>query len=502
MTGFLKCCLAFAATHAGEGVPEVVRLKVGTEVVVEVIEFDEAKGIKGRRVDDGGLLDIAFDQMLAEDARRIRASQGFLPDEPEPVMVEAKKVKLMVGQEFTGRIVEQGTASFKLRRGAQTWEFQRAGVRSITDVQVDALEVYDGEELYAEELARRNPQTALDHYNLALFCESLQLWPRVKEHLAQSLQLEPSFKAEIIDAKAKRATLRIESGEDSALLGKAQRLAQRDNYDAALAMIDEFLTRKPGSALKPEFDKQRKTIAAQREKWLKQQVIVHFFNYAERVARQIAGEKESSLKQARQRMETEGSAQIIEATAKWLKVKPAEVQAEWENPKRNQASPHYATYGAGTFTLDSIEEIQRGLQEQEEVAKKPDPNAGNTGAEQGDYLDKIKKILEQKRKEAEEAAKNKGKKKAPQKRGPEIADVPPTADEWWAAASNDEKTQYLLAWWADHDPHVIIMKVNATACPQCAGEGLLRYFDRDGDNKFVPCSRCKSLGIDRALRYH
>jgi hypothetical protein len=502
LCALLLAVAAWSPGSAGEGMTEVVRLKVGTEVVVEIVEFDEAKGITGRRVDDGSLLEIRFDQMLADDARRIRAGAGFLPDEPEPVMVEAVRVKLVGGAEFTGRIVEQGTTSFKLRRGVQTWDFQRSGVRSITPVEVDALEVLDAEQYYAEELARRNPQVALDHYNLALFCESLQLWTRVKEHLAQSLALDGAFKAEIIDAKVKRATLRIEAGEDSALLGKAQRLAQRDQYDAALAVIDEFLQKKPGSALKSEFDKQRKAFAQQREKWLKQQVIVHFFNFAERVARQIVAEKEASLKQARQRIEVEGTTSIIEATAKWLKVKPDEVQKEWENPARNKASVHYATYGAGTFTLDSVEAVQDGLNQQPDAVVKEDPAAGNAGSDQGDYLDKIKKILEQKRKEAEAAAKNQGKKKTPEKRGPEIADVPPTADEWWAAASTDEKVQYLLAWWVDHDPHAKqFRRVAATECPQCGGEGVIRYFDRGGDNKFVPCSRCKSLGIDRALRY-
>ena len=231
-------------------------------------------------------------------------------------------------------------------------------------------------------------------------------------------------------------------------------------------------------------------------------MIIHFFNFAERVARQIVAEKEASLKQSRQRIEVEGTTQIIEATAKWLKVKPEEVQKEWENPARNKASVHYASYGAGTFTLDSVEAVQEGLNQQGEAIVKADPAAGNAGSDQGDYLDKIKKILEQKRKEAEEAAKNKGKKKAPEKRGPEIADVPPTADEWWAAASTDERVQYLLAWWVDHDPSAKqFRRVAATACPQCSGEGVIRFFDRGGDNKFVPCSRCKSLGIDRALRY-
>src|SRR5262245_18670308 len=146
MTTFLHCALAAAAALAAlaavDEPAEVVRLKVGTEVVVDVVDFDEAKGIRGRRVDDGAPLDISFGRMVPEDARAIRGRRGYLPDEAESIIVEAMKVRFMTGGEIVGIIVEQGTETFKLRRGAQTTELQRSGVRSITPVQVDALDVY------------------------------------------------------------------------------------------------------------------------------------------------------------------------------------------------------------------------------------------------------------------------------------------------------------------------------------------------------------------------
>lgn len=496
------CAGAFAAEGGTEGAPEVVRLKVGSEVVIDVLEFDEAKGVRGRRVDDGALIDIAFDQMAAEDARRIRAAHGYLPDEPEPVLVEAMRVRLTTGQEFVGIIVEQGVETLELRKGAQTWTLRRSGIREIAPIQVDALEVHDGEELYAQELARRNPQQALDHYNLALWCESLQLWTRVREHLARVKELDPAFKADIVASKDKRAELRQESGEDSAELAKAQRFAQRQSYDTALALLDGLLERKPGSALRPEIEKTRKTLERQRAKWLKEQTIVHFFTYLERVARQIANEQGVGYKQARQRMELEGSKLAAEATAKWLKVATEDVERAWNDPERNTASPHYATYGAGTFTLGSIEAIQKGLVDEKDAGKGAEPGAGDDGAEAQDYLDKIKKILEEKQKKAAEAAKNKGKPQEKKKRGPEIADVPPTPEEWWEKANSEERTQYVLAWWADHDPQVQIIRYDARVCVQCTGEGLMRFIDRGGEQKWIPCDRCKTLGIDRILRYH
>ena len=91
--------------------PQVIRLKVGTEVVGVIVPdgFIESKGVRIKRVDDDSLLDIGFDQMLPEDARRIRGQHGYLPDEPDPILVDAMKVTFLDGSELIGIIVEQGT---------------------------------------------------------------------------------------------------------------------------------------------------------------------------------------------------------------------------------------------------------------------------------------------------------------------------------------------------------------------------------------------------------
>jgi tetratricopeptide (TPR) repeat protein len=408
----------------------------------------------------------------------------------------------MNGEEFLGVIVEQGSESFKLRQGTKVWELVRARVREIVPVQVDALDVLDPEELYAQELARRSPSTALEFYNLAVFCESLQLWARAKQNLEEVQKLDPQFKSDIVRGKIRRAELRMESSEDSALLAKAQRLAQRDLYDQALAILDEFLSRKPGSPLRAEFEKARRALAGQRDKWIRGQVIFHFFIQIERIARSIAADPHVSSKEARKTMETEGTTRALETAANALKVKVEEVRAVWEDPKRQTASMHYAGYGSGTWTLGDMDAVLKGL-----VKEDPDEAAANaaqsdSGSGDESLEDKVRKLLDQKKKAQEEAQKrSKSGGKQPQAKGPEIADIPPTEDEWWASVGTDERTEYLLAWWADHDPHVKV-KPDARACSACAGKGILKYFDRSGDDKWVPCPRCKGAQIDRILRYH
>ena len=497
----LALALAFAGPTPRQETPEVIRLKVGAEVVGIVTEFDEARGVRIQRVDDDALLDVTFDQMLPEDARRLRAAKGYLPDEPEPLVVQASRIRMMNGEEFTGLIVEQGLDGFKFRQGSKVWDLKRERVREITPVQVDALEVYDPEELYAQELARRSPTAALDHYNMSLYCESLQLWAQAKEHLTRVKELEPAFKADIVAGKVKRAEMRMESSEDSEKLAKAQRFAQREQYDAALVLIADFLEKKPNSALKVEFEKTSRSIERQRAKWIRGQVIFNFFIFIDRTARSIATDSATSCKEARKKIELEGTKMALEATAAALKVKVEEVRSLWEDPKRQTASPHYASYGSGTWTLGDMELVTKGLVK-DDGKQKADAEKADAADGQDSLEDKIKKLLEKKKKEQEEAAKKaaQGGAKEKKKAKAEIADIPPTDDDWWAQTPADEKTDYLLAWWADHDANVKVTP-KGMPCAVCTGTGVIKFIDRSGDDKWVPCPRCKGAQIDRILHY-
>jgi len=508
LAGSIATLPARAAPGEGDGEDvQVIRLRVGTEIVGVVTPdgFDEAHGVRVRRVDDDALLDIGVDQMLPEDARRIRAAHGYMPDDPDPILVDAMRIKFLDGSELTGVILEQDTDTIKFKHGAGApTVLKRSGVRSVEPVKVDALEVYDAEELYGRELAARNPATALDHYNVALYCESLQLWAHAKEHLAKAVEIDASFKEPgVVAQKQKQYERRIEAGEDSELINKALRMARHDQYDAALANLDEFLKAKSGSALRPDAEKVRGRIVKQREHWLGEQTIVYFFTHVDRAIRKIAAEPKATPKEDRKRVETEVTKAAIDTTAKYLKVAPSDVQRVWEDMKRQTASPHFGSYGSGTWTL-GLEAAMKGLTP-EDPNKKAD--AAAKPAKDESLEDRIKKLLEEKKKAQEEANK-KGKKGGPQQQakkmasGPQIADIPPTEEEWWATLTIDEKTGYLTAWWAEHEPNAKVYRVDQTPCAACSGLGSLRYVNPDGQEMAKPCPRCKGLQFDRVVRFH
>jgi hypothetical protein len=420
-------------------------------------------------------------------------------------MVDAMKVTFLDGSELIGLIVEQGTETIKLRRGVNTQDLRRATVRAIEPVKVDALEVFDAEELYGRELAAKNPTTALDHYNVALYCESLQLWAHAKEELGHVSELDPQFKADLVAAKTKQYERRMEASEDQETIMRASRMVRRDDYNGALALLDDFLQKKPNSVLRADAEKARNRFEKARQQWLSEQVVANFFGFLERSIRKVATDPKSTPKDTRKYVEVEATKNALEATAKFLKAPVAEVQKIWENPKRQTASPHSGSYGSGTWTL-GLEAALKGL-----VKEDPDKKAANaSGAGKDASLeDRIKDLLEKKKEqeEAQKRAKEKGKqgsgkqpKQAPV--GPQVYDVPPKEEEWWPTLSGDEKTQYLTAWWAEHEPNLKIMRFDQLACGMCAGVGMIRYFNGDGQEAAKPCARCKGLGFDRIVRFH
>lgn len=499
MIAFLLATLAGAGWTRPVDPAEVqlIRLEVGAEVVVEVLEFDEGLGVKVQRVDDGSILELRWDQMLADDVRRIRASRGFLPDEPEPIFTDATKITLTTGVELVGILEQNNEETFTLRQGGKSWNLRWSGVRLRETVQVDALEVYDAEDLYTQKLYEKTPDTALDHYNLALYCESLQLWDKARAHLEQAREREPEFKASTVDSKLKRCELRMQSSEDSDLLGRVSRLANREEYDEAIALLEGFFQERADSPLLGEARREEIKLREARTRWLRARVVSAFFAHVDRYATRIAQDENVTAIDARMQMELEATKAALEMAANQFSTTIEETTGIWEAKDRPHASPRTASYGGGSFTLgkdllfDGMDEKDLASAKEEEESERP--AAGES------LEDRIKKVIEERKRQAEERKKEAGKNKKQEFRL--RTDVPPTQDEWWASSPVAEKKSYLMAYWAERDPHVHVIRVSPRSCRTCQGTGVLRFFDRDHNDGQAPCPRCKTGRVDRVVKF-
>jgi len=484
---------------------EVLRLKIGQEIVGELVEetFDEAVGVTVRRIDDGALVPLRWEQLDPADVQRVRGRFGYLPDEPEPIYVEAVRLTLARGGQIVGTIVEQNEESFVFKQGNSLLPLRWDNLRGREVVQVDVLEVYDPEEYYQQQLFVLQPQSALDHYNVSLMCESLQLWSRVKEHLEIARSLDAGLKEGTLEDKRKRAQLRIDSGADSAQLSQAVRLARREHFTEALALLEQLLQKGSGSRLQGEAVRERAKIVKQRAQWLDDKVAANFFSFVDRLAQKIASTPDIGLSEARKQMELEAADASLLATAEYLRVPVEEVKEVWESPDRPIGATRAASYGGGTFTLGN-ERVMKGLLEEDKdkAAAKSTKEGGKPGdsTEPATLEDKIKRMLEEK-KQQREAQEKKAKDKKKETKQRRIADVKPTADEWWAAARTQERVDYLKAFWVERDSHVRVLKILARNCSACAGAGFFHFSTQTGQDGRQECSRCKTLGFDRIVHY-
>ncbi len=490
-----------------EDAAEVIRLKVGVEVVGRITDFDEARGVSMLRAGDHSFLEITWDQMHPEDVRRIRADRGYLPDESEPIYVEATRVLLTTGVEMVGRIVESNEETFVLRdaKGART--LRHAQVREREKMQVNALLVFDGEELYAEQLYSGEPQTALDHYNLALLSESLFLWNRVKEHLDQALALDPSFKEEIIGAKLKRAELRLSVEAEAQVLSEANQLANARHFLEALKKIEGFIDQNPQSPLLAEFAKDQKKIEQMRGKWLKEQVAVNFFALIERFAGRLALDTQVAIQEARKQMDQEATRLVMESLGKKLDAMVEEIEKIWASPDRIFGSAHTFSYGAGSFTLGAEKALEGFEKEGDEKNKAGGEGAAGekaAGKEKGgeeSLKERLEKLIAERKKQQEQREKQGPKSKKAQQAT--IYDVPPTQEEWWTSFSTtNERKAYLMAFWAERDEHVKKIGVSPRTCVRCSGEGILTISTQEKGEVQQPCDRCKGLRVDRVVKVH
>src|SRR5262245_63567978 len=72
---------------------EALRLRDGTLLFGEVLAHEES-GVRVRRFDNGGVVDLRWDHLIPEEAERLREAYGYLDKENEGHRVLADRVQI------------------------------------------------------------------------------------------------------------------------------------------------------------------------------------------------------------------------------------------------------------------------------------------------------------------------------------------------------------------------------------------------------------------------
>lgn len=490
-----------ALAPAREEQPVVLRLADGsTEVSGSILDdgFDEATGITLRRDDNGGILELRWDQIWSDDVARIKRSRGYLGDDLQPVLVPALKVTTFTGDELLGVEEKRDATTLHLRRRDNVTPIPIKNIKRIAAVTVDALEVENPANVLERMKAGMDPAQAVEWYNLGLTAEALTLYEQAQSSFEKCLDLDATFsKRDLIDERVKGLAIKIKEREQTAELNRIVALKMHGEFDAALAASAKFVQTWPASQLRPLVEREIRDVSGRRLKSLSVKIRADFYAYLRSTAQTVARDREKKLGEAMTWAKDTAYKDVTDKLMALYSIGEKEVAELWEQ-RGLEGSPQVSSYGGGTFVLkdDAKKGYEKGKVDPTEA--KPAPSAGGEKSLEEKIADKLKEAA------AARAAANKKKVQ----KADTIADVPPTPEEWWAGAATEERAAFLMAFFAEHAGRVRVISLEQRRCVLCDGTGILQAVavssaqqQSEKDQGPPPCSRCKSLTFDRIVKY-
>lgn len=435
-----------------------IRTRNGDLLSGEITSHDD-KGFTLHRHDTGGDVTIAWEQLDADEAKRVQDLLK-LPEEKEELMIDGSRLTLDDGTTVEGKITDDRPDLVVIKTLTGNRQVPRARIQKVDPVQIPALAFCTAQELYDQQAKSLDAKDAKAQYAMGQFCIRVKLFDKAKEHFDAALALDPSMGPEIqkrlsvVDRTAKES-------EAQALKDQANSLLAAQKFDEALAAAKKLASDFGGTAAGRDADALVKKItddqtafASDKGKFLGSKVVDEWYNEMDSLLRKAATQKGLTLAQAKTYVEKALTTEIKQKLADSLKLKADDLDAAWRS--RQVADAKSASYGEGTWVIDNMR--SRGS----------DPAS----------LDDV-----------QERAKNDTTIAAEQKKL--ALDMSKAPEDWWAKASTQVKMNWLRAYNAERNLTVVEAKYEA--CASCKGKGLL--------GGAALCKRCNGLRADRVVTY-
>ena len=470
--------------------PEVVRLKDGTLVHGEIQDFEEGTGFTLLRADNGGLLKLRWENLGPAEVRRIKESRGFTGEDTPPFLVNVVHLVMKNGTTETGLLVDDGKRdAYTLKRRSGTDSFPKQFVANVESGRVEGLSVYAPEDLYRVILDEQGaPSTAADHLRVAVACDGAGLYEQAFEHYQLVQQLDPKLKPELIATRVQRARIRIEDKAETAVLDEIRNRLYKNQFDEALAMVADFKQTYPASRQLGDLSALQAEIGRRRHDHYADKIVSDYFAFLGKSLGEIARKDGMTLGVALETLDNAVHEEVIQKLAASYGMTEEGVSQMWAS--RQGGSVRTSSYGTGTFILGKQKALNWiGADD----ASKDEPDAAAEPAAGDDLEDRIEKLLKKRQEEASKRAKESAS-------GQELSEGV-TPDEWWAAATSDERTQFLTAYYAESSKQLKVLRTKPRNCRICEGLGTVEMTNDKGEVEALTCQTCKGLKYERLVNY-
>lgn len=467
---------------------EVLRLKDGTLVHGDIVEFDEEVGVTLERVDNGGVLHLRWEHLDPAEVKRIKEDRGFTGEEPEAFMVDVVHLVLNNGTTESGILVEnQRRDVFTLRQRSGEKAFPKNYVRRVEPGRVEGLVIYAPEDLYDLILLEMGtPVDAESQFNLAVACEGASLYEQGLEHYVSAGELDPVYREELISLRKERLTIKIEDAAETAILDGIRNRLYRKQFEEALAEVVTFRETYPLSRQLGDLEQLEQEVLARRQSHYAGRIISDYFSFLGKSLSVIARTSSMTMEVAVEMVDGSVHDDIMTRLSESYGMGVETLEDMWG--ERKGASIRTAGYATGTFILGEDKALDWQIGEEESV----DSEALEVD-DDDDLQDRIEKVL---KKRQEERA-----QRAEAARGNKLLDDGITPEEWWAGNSLDDRQRWLLAYYAEFSTHLEVVRAKPKDCRRCQGEGQIQVLNDKNEYEYITCTVCKGLQVERIVSF-
>lgn len=495
LRSFALCALA--ALAAPSAWAQSLQLADG-KVLLAAVEDADGDGLRVRRLDNGGMLDLRWDHLSPASALAVKRQFDLVGDNLDSELMErAEEVEYSVAgsrKTIIGKIVERGKEIVVQQKGV-LFRIPSTDVHQVRMVDVPATQIYTKDEFYAAKLAAMPPGDKSDKH--ALLAEELikfHDYDHALEHLLKAKELGNSLDNVRIGKMLERVQLYKDAAKERDLLDLIQAARSRNtllDYEKGQKLVAQFEKEYPQTRLKAEFDLEKKRFLEGRDKFLCQYVADQFRRAIYFVADKKVAEESLTLQAARDYAEGKMSDELFTRVAAQVKLDVEEVKKLWsERAKypKGKSTEHFA-YNLGSWILGDA-----GILKDTEVGKAKTQQ--NQGAQKEDANDRdvqrIAKLLKDAMQRRNAASRGAGGQQEQQKEQ--------TDEDWWRQASRDERRGWLRAYYAEFGGQLKVTFAAVSPCISCYGQGTTPEMGPDGKMVPMKCFLCHATKWLRSFK--
>jgi hypothetical protein len=491
---FRSCFRSLFATLvlAGLAAAQTVQLADGRVLLATVEGVPDGQGLRVKRLDNGGVLDLRWDHLSAACALAIKQSFDLVGENQDEATVRCDEVVYLLNgtkQTQIGKVVETTATEVVVQTKGVLYRVPKAVLEGVRSVEVPVTQVFTKDEYYAQRLAALQPGQSSDkHMLLAEELIKVRDYEHAAEHLLKAKELGNSKNAPHLEVLLQRLAKFKEAAKELKLLEEiaaARSRGKPPDFEKGIKLIAQFEKDFPQSKLKAEFDREKARFTAVRTKGLSLLVADQFRRSIQVVAEKKISEPGTTIQAAREYAESKMTDDIIARLVANLKLDAAEIKQLWTdraNYAGGKRSEHFS-YAIGSWVLGD-EAILKDT-DQGKAAAKPDPAAAPTNTGDADKLRKLMREALDRRRQAAQ-----GQEDTKQL----------TPDDWWNDAGPVERNGWLRAYYAEFGGQLVLTYRSVEKCISCYAAGTTMAIGTDGKMEQIPCFLCQKTKWVRSFK--